>query len=768
MSSQWIGVSWWDTNTNRKFITPANAPYHCQLVVWWSGTPQRFGYATAQTPDPEPATFSVDDVTLAEGDGGTTDFVFTVSRSGDTNKEASVHWETADGTAFSSGTGADYTAVAKTQLAFAAEVEEQTVTVRVNGDLTAEYSETFTVVLSDPSRGDEVDAGAGRWHRHHRQRRRPHQDGRGGLQRHLRHRWPDRPHRRLRSPRRPPEPRADEDANSALRFDHPLSTWGVGSSVAIGDWEWVTVSGGRVVELDLYALAVDDQIHGAIPAELGNATALFDLRLQNDWLTGPVPAALSSLTEMETLRLQQNLLSGVFPTAVAALFASDASALDVYSNCLSGPSPSPIDTKFEFFQGLATTNTACQFTIRAEPASVAEGDGTVTITIIADYRAPAGLPFATEITVTIAAGTATGGGTDYTAPAPVTVTVPAVNQNPSPLTDIYGNPATTPYTGAVLGPVPAGQRSAGLGHLRDHDQRRLRAGNGDPPETITLTGAAIGFLVYPTSSTPPPAMPGEATTISIYVSDDAAEFSEDAPTMVEVDTVPPTVGEPESVALAGRFDYLSRMGVTPAQHAANQCVGESSLAPAWQWERADPDSFNPANPDYDTWTTVPSRANASYVYVPQASDEGKFLRASLTVGTVTITTDVIGPIGDSDGVAAANVVTTGVTIGDDGMPQVGETLTASQPDAARTERADTAINPDPTPWQWERADNAAFTSNVTNVTPYACGEPSYEYQPTSGGQGKYLRAHVYYQDDSSGTVVLKRAETNIVGPIAAE
>ncbi len=79
----------------------------------------------------------------------------------------------------------------------------------------------------------------------------------------------------------------------------------------------------------------------------------------------------------------------------------------------------------------------------------------------------------------------------------------------------------------------------------------------------------------------------------------------------------------------------------------------------------------------------------------------------------------------------------------------------SLPAAANAERLDRAINPNPEPWQWERSDDGS--TDWTNVTPYHrhCEGPDSEYPLTSDDQGKHIQSYVYYNDDSSGSVVLK-------------
>lgn len=90
--------------------------------------------------------FSINDVTMNEGDTGTTSFVFTVTRSGATGAAASVNYTTVDGTA--TVANADYAATNGT-LNFAIGDATKQITVLVNGDTVVEPTETFTVLLSN-------------------------------------------------------------------------------------------------------------------------------------------------------------------------------------------------------------------------------------------------------------------------------------------------------------------------------------------------------------------------------------------------------------------------------------------------------------------------------------------------------------------------------------------------------------------------------------------------------------------------------------------
>jgi hypothetical protein len=95
-------------------------------------------------------TFTIDDVTMAEGNSGpgTTNFVFTVTKNGNTELPSSVQYQTQDGSATAPS---DYTALPLTTLNFAANETTKPVTVVVNGDTTYEADETFSVILSNPT-----------------------------------------------------------------------------------------------------------------------------------------------------------------------------------------------------------------------------------------------------------------------------------------------------------------------------------------------------------------------------------------------------------------------------------------------------------------------------------------------------------------------------------------------------------------------------------------------------------------------------------------
>ncbi|HXG82856.1 MAG TPA: Calx-beta domain-containing protein [Pyrinomonadaceae bacterium] len=91
-----------------------------------------------------PPSFSINDVTQAEGNSGTTNFTFTVTKTGTTSTGSTVTFATSDGTA---SAGTDYAANSGTST-FAAGDTSRTISVTVNGDTDVEADETFFVNLT--------------------------------------------------------------------------------------------------------------------------------------------------------------------------------------------------------------------------------------------------------------------------------------------------------------------------------------------------------------------------------------------------------------------------------------------------------------------------------------------------------------------------------------------------------------------------------------------------------------------------------------------
>ena len=104
--------------------------------------------------------------------------------------------------------------------------------------------------------------------------------------------------------------------------DEPLDTW-----------HGVTVSDGRVTRLALD----DNQLTGAIPAELGELASLSRLELFSNQLTGPIPSELGNLSSLSNLSLHNNKLTGPIPPELGNL--SSLPTLRLSGNQLTGPIP---------------------------------------------------------------------------------------------------------------------------------------------------------------------------------------------------------------------------------------------------------------------------------------------------------------------------------------------------------------------------------------------------------------------------------------------
>lgn len=102
-------------------------------------------------------TFSVNDVSTTEGNAGTKNLGFTITRSNGSGT-ASVQVDTQNGTATA---GSDYTALTASVQNFANGETSKTVNVVIQGDTAVEPNETFNLVLSNPSSGYTLADGTG-------------------------------------------------------------------------------------------------------------------------------------------------------------------------------------------------------------------------------------------------------------------------------------------------------------------------------------------------------------------------------------------------------------------------------------------------------------------------------------------------------------------------------------------------------------------------------------------------------------------------------
>ena len=116
-----------------------------------AGIRDGIGIGTITNDDGPPIGFSINDVSMLEGNSGTTAFTFTVSRN-DATQAATVQYNTLPGTATA---GSDYVSTSGA-LSFGVGELSKTVTVQVVGDNNYEADETFRVRLSNPTGGSYV------------------------------------------------------------------------------------------------------------------------------------------------------------------------------------------------------------------------------------------------------------------------------------------------------------------------------------------------------------------------------------------------------------------------------------------------------------------------------------------------------------------------------------------------------------------------------------------------------------------------------------
>ncbi len=119
---------------------------------------QGIGTITNDDPAPPVPTFSIDDVTIAEGNGGTSTATFNVTLSLASSNVVTVDYATADGTA--TVAGSDYQSANGT-LTFAIGETSKPISVTINGDTLVEPDEAFVVNLTTPTGGAIIGDGQG-------------------------------------------------------------------------------------------------------------------------------------------------------------------------------------------------------------------------------------------------------------------------------------------------------------------------------------------------------------------------------------------------------------------------------------------------------------------------------------------------------------------------------------------------------------------------------------------------------------------------------
>jgi uncharacterized protein len=116
------------------------------------------GAGTITNDDAAPAgTLSINDVTIVEGNSGTTNMVFTVTRTDGSAGAVSATWTIAN----TSTNAADFTGALTGTVSFADGETSATVTVGIAGDTVFETNEAFTVTLSAPTGGAAIGDASG-------------------------------------------------------------------------------------------------------------------------------------------------------------------------------------------------------------------------------------------------------------------------------------------------------------------------------------------------------------------------------------------------------------------------------------------------------------------------------------------------------------------------------------------------------------------------------------------------------------------------------
>ncbi len=126
-------------------LDEANETYNVNLSAATNATiADSQGVGTITDNDATPS-LVINNVSITEGNSGTSTATFTVTLSAASGQTVTVNFATANGTANASS---DYVARSSTALTFAPGVTTQTIAVTVNGDTTVEANETFVVNLS--------------------------------------------------------------------------------------------------------------------------------------------------------------------------------------------------------------------------------------------------------------------------------------------------------------------------------------------------------------------------------------------------------------------------------------------------------------------------------------------------------------------------------------------------------------------------------------------------------------------------------------------
>jgi LEA14-like dessication related protein len=137
---------------NETFVVNLTTPTNATIL-----DNQGLGTITNDDAAPPTPAFSIDDVSISEGNAGTKTVNFTVSLSPTGTQTVTVDYATANGTATA---GSDYQSTSGT-LTFALGDATKTITVTINGDTLVEPNETFFVNLTNAGPGAIITDGQG-------------------------------------------------------------------------------------------------------------------------------------------------------------------------------------------------------------------------------------------------------------------------------------------------------------------------------------------------------------------------------------------------------------------------------------------------------------------------------------------------------------------------------------------------------------------------------------------------------------------------------
>ena len=309
------------------------------------------GVGTITNDDTAP-TFSINDVTLNEGNTGTTEFNFNVTLSAPSGLASSVQYAIAAGAP--PADGSDYTAASSGTLNFAAGETQKTVKVLVNGDTIFESDEQFFVNLSNPSGATIADA-----------------QGIGII--------------------------TNDEATSVFQFSHP--TYSVGES---GTKATITVTrspataGGATVHYATSngsALAVSDftATNDTLTFAAGVSTQTFDVSINNDALDEPdetVSLALSApfggtigAQSVATLTITDDDAPPAFSIGDATVTEGNTgSANATFTVSLSAPSGIATSVQYTTASG-GTATAGSDYTATSGTLNFAAGDTSKTFNV---------------------------------------------------------------------------------------------------------------------------------------------------------------------------------------------------------------------------------------------------------------------------------------------------------------------------------------------------------------------------------------------------